>query len=189
MRDTLKTLTSVFSAATTPYPLPDELHQTIEAFLGRYHDIEDHDSQRFHEDLVALYKRYVADDTEKRAAFLPVLRLVRPALTGESRWDEWWNLVLRPIIDSTGHKRHVVEDAREVLLSILVFETKEDHDGENAQLSHHFMHKLLDIYLTRARLDHGISPENEFISQEIEATLIAFGRRNPKVRSPRYQKV
>ncbi|KAF2201239.1 hypothetical protein GQ43DRAFT_416177 [Delitschia confertaspora ATCC 74209] len=184
MREAVKALTTTFSAPTTPYPLPDELQQTIEAFLERYHDIEEHDSQRFHEDLLSLYTKQVAGHPEKHGSFLGALRLVRPALTGESRLEEWWNLVLKPTIDTVGYKRHVLEDAREIIQSILVFDADEDKDGEQRRLSKHFTKRILDMYLARTKLPSSagdiVTPEDEFVSEELVSILVAFGRRKPK---------
>ncbi|KAF2473914.1 uncharacterized protein BDR25DRAFT_323589 [Lindgomyces ingoldianus] len=184
MREAVKALTSTFSAPTVPYPLPDELHQTIEAFLDRNPDIEDHDSQRFHEDLLSLYRKHVAGVPDKHGSFLSALRLVRPALTNEARLAEWWGLVVKPTIDGTGYKRHEIEDAREILQSILVFDADEDKDGELAWISGHFSRKVLDVYLARTKIpsaaDDVISPADEFVSHELESVLVAFGRRKPK---------
>jgi hypothetical protein len=184
MRDTIKALTSTFSAATTPYPLPQELLYAIEAFLDRYHGIEDHDSQRFHEDLLSLYMRHVAGNPEKHGSFLSVLRLVRPVLTGEARLNEWWGLVVKPTIDSTGHKTHEIEDARDFLLGILAFDADEDKTGEHARLSKHFSKQLFDAYLSRTKVPSAnedfVSSEDEFVSRELESILVTFGRRKPK---------
>ncbi|KAF2258513.1 hypothetical protein CC78DRAFT_114438 [Lojkania enalia] len=184
MREAVKALTSIFSNATAPYPLPDELRLTVQAFLDRYEHIEDHDSQRFHEDLLSLYMRHVAGSPEKHGAFLSALKLVRPALTGEARLNEWWGLVLRPTIEEIGHKRHEVEDARDFLQSILVFEPDEDKDGELAKVSGNFLKRILDSYLAKTRIpsstEHAVSPEDEFVANELESILVAFGRRRPK---------
>ncbi|ORY16743.1 Hamartin protein-domain-containing protein [Clohesyomyces aquaticus] len=184
MREVVKALTSTFSAPTTPYPLPDELHQTVEAFLDRYHDIEEHDSQRLHEDLLSLYRRHVAGVPEKHGSFLNALRLVRPAITGEARLDEWWGQVLKPTIDGMGYKRHEIEDARAILQSILVFDADADTNGELAWISDHFARKVLACYLARTKVpssaDDVISPEDEFVAHELESVLVAYGRRKPK---------
>jgi hypothetical protein len=186
MRDTLRALTSTFSASTVPQFLPEEIHHAIEAFLERYNDIEDHDSQRFHEDLLSLYMRHVAGNPEKHGPFLSVLRLVRPALTGEARLDEWWGLVVKPTIETVGHKRHEIEDARDFLQSILVFDVDADKDGQHALLSQHFCDKILADYISRTRVPSSaediVSPEDEYVSHELELILITFGRRKPKVR-------
>ena len=68
MKESIKALNTTFSAPAVPYPLPDELVATIQAFLDKYASIEEHDSQRFHEDLHALYLRHVGGQTEKSMA-------------------------------------------------------------------------------------------------------------------------
>ncbi len=185
MRECLKALNSVFSAATVPYPLPDDLRTTIETFLERYDDIDQYDSQRFHEDLHTLYVRHIAAAPEKHASFLSALRLLQPAITGETRLTAWWDLVLKPTLDGIGHKRHELEDAREFLQNILVYDVEADRDGERARLSSLFTNKILTLYLARTvyppPAEHKISAENDFVSQELESILVNFGRKMPKV--------
>lgn len=189
MRETVKALNTTFSTNNTPYPLPDELRSTIESFLERYDVIDNHDSQRLHEDLHALYLHHVAGNPEKHGAFLSVLRLLRPVITGETRLMMWWELVLGPIMDGTGYKRHEVEDAREFVQSILVYDRDADHDGERAHLSARFTNKLLDAYLARTTIpalpEHTVSRENEAVSHELELVLVTFGRQRPKVMTSR----
>jgi hypothetical protein len=185
MRETIKALNTAFSAPSVPCPLPDELCAAIENFLERYDTIDDHDSQRFHDDLHALYQRHVAGTPDKNGAFLAVLRLVRPALIGEARLTVWWNLLLKPTIDSIGHKRQEIEDVQNFLLSILIYEPEADKDGEHARLSVLFIKRILDVYLARTKVplsaEDTISPEDEFVSNELESLIVAFGRKMPKV--------
>jgi hypothetical protein len=185
MRETVKALNTTFSAPNVPCPLPDELRTTIDNFLERYDNIDEHDSQRFHEDLFTLYQRQVASSPEKHGAFLAVLRRVRPAITGEARLTVWWNLVLKPTIDGTGHKLQETEDAREFVLSILVYDAGSDKDGEHARLSKLFTKRILDAYLARTNVplsaEDTISPKDELLAQELESVLVAFGRKMPKV--------
>ncbi|KAJ4990310.1 hypothetical protein SVAN01_04192 [Stagonosporopsis vannaccii] len=185
MKEAVKALDTAFATADVPYPLPDELCATIQSFLDRYDKIDDHDSQRFHEDLHALYQRHVAEDSAKHGAFLSALRLVRPALTGEARLTVWWNLVLKPTIDGIGHKRHEIDDAREIVQSILLYDADEDQTGDQARLSKLFTKNILDAYLLRtdvsASPENAVSPENEFIANELESVLITFGRKMPKL--------
>ncbi|KAJ4379729.1 hypothetical protein N0V86_004911 [Didymella sp. IMI 355093] len=185
MKDAVKALDNTFGAPDVPYPLPDELCTTIQAFLDRYDDIDDQDSQRFHEDLHSLYQRHVAEDAAKHGAFLSALRLVRPALIGEARLTVWWNLVLKPTIDGIGHTRQKIEDARDIVQSMLVYDAEEDQTGEHARLSKLFTKRIIDAYLVRtdvsASPENAVSPENEFIANELESVLIAFGRKMPKL--------
>ncbi|KAF2451432.1 hypothetical protein P171DRAFT_450329 [Karstenula rhodostoma CBS 690.94] len=184
MRETLKALTTTFAAPPAPYPLPEELRDTIDRFLEKYDAIDDADSQRFHDDLLSLYHKHVAGNPGNLGPFLGVLRAVRPALTGEARLGEWWDLVLKPTIDSVGHKRREVEDAKELLLSFLIYEADDDNDKECARLSDLFLRKTLDVYLARTKVpsetEHIASPEDDYISNEVESVLVAFGRKQPK---------
>jgi hypothetical protein len=185
MRETIKALNTAFSAPTVPSPLPDELRDTIESFLERYDNIDDHDSQRFHEDLHALYHRHVAQTPEKHGAFLSLLCLVQPALTGEARLSTWWNLVVKRTVDGIGYKRREIEEARDFVQSILVYDAEADRDGEHARLSRIFSKKLLDLYLARTNVpfsaEGAVSPENDSIAHELECLLVAYGRKMPKV--------
>ncbi|KAF1955993.1 hypothetical protein CC80DRAFT_83404 [Byssothecium circinans] len=184
MRETFKSLQNTFAAPAVPYPLPDGIRETIDSFLERYSSIDDADSQRFHEELQSLYAKHVAEHPHKAATFLRLLKAVRPALTGEARWKEWWNLVIGPTMDSVGHKRNQVEDAKELVLAILLFDADEDKDGDCARLSSLFLDNLLGIYLARTRTpsatDEIPSPQDEYIAQQVESILVAFGRRRPK---------
>jgi hypothetical protein len=109
---------------------------------------------------------------------------MRPVIRGEQRLDTWWNLLIRPTIDSCGPRRDSIEEAREFLLRVLVFDAEEDTTGEMAAVSATFTRKLLECYLVRTKIPSGddvVSPEDEFIAQELEGILVAFGRKKPKV--------
>lgn len=185
LKDVAKSLNTVFSAPQVLQPLPDELQQTLDAFLDRYVPIDDHDSQRLQEELLPVYQNYVANTPQKRGPFLNVLRQLRPAIRGDSRLLEWWELVIRPTIDTVGHKRDEIEDARQFLLGIMVFDADDDTSGERAELSASFTQRLLDTYLARTKIplahDDVVSPEDEFIAHELETVLVSFGRKKPKV--------
>lgn len=112
---------------------------------------------------------------------------MRPAIRGDARLSQWWNLVIKPVIDGVGHKRDEIEDAREFVLGILAYEADGD-DAEQAQAAASYTQKLLECYLRRTRMPTGesdvITPEDEYVAREIESLLVMYGRRKPKVRCP-----
>jgi hypothetical protein len=184
LKDAVRVLNTTFSAQAVPHPLPEDLQHAIEVFLESQEQIEEHDAQKLQEDLLFIFNKYVASNQEKHAPFVSALRLLRPAIHGEARLDEWWSLVIRPTIDAVGYRQHAVEDAREFLLGVLVFDPEDDISGEKSTISKQFTSKLLDAYLARTRLPSGddvVSPEDEFIAHELENILVAFGRKQPKV--------
>jgi hypothetical protein len=189
LKEVVRALISALSSPTLPpHPLPEELQQVIQLYLDRHHNIEDHESQRLHDELLNLYNKHVAKDVDKQATFLAALRQLRPAVKGTTRLLEWWDLLVRPTLDSLGHEKAVVSDAGGILLSVLVYDEDEDEDGEKARASALFTQKLLEIYLEKTRLLTGdgqkVLPEDEryrFVSNNLESLLVSFGRKRPKV--------
>jgi hypothetical protein len=177
-------LNTTFADNTVQYPLSEELERAIERFVDSHDRIEDSDSQKLQDELLSIFNRHVVNNSDKQGPFVAVLRLLRPAIRGERRLDEWWQLLIKPIIDAIGHNRNTIEDAREFLLGILVFDVEDDITGQKAALSQLFTKKLLDAYLARTNLPSPyqiVSPQDEFLAHELENILVAFGRRNPKV--------
>lgn len=165
--------------------MPDELQQTIEAFLERNQRLDDSDSQRLHEDLLSLHNKYVATSPDKLSAFVHLLRLLQPTIRGEKRLEDWWLLVIRPVVDAIGHKRDTIDDAREFLLGILLFDAEDDKSGDSAFLSAKFLGRVMEAYMARSKVptleSEEISPEDEFIAQELESILVTFGKKKPLV--------
>lgn len=181
----MRALGATFTDPHPPSSLPEDLTETLESYLDRHLPVEDGDSQRLQEELVQLYKKNVAGAPNQHGPFLAVLKVLRPAIRGESRLLEWWNLVIKPTVDAIGHKREEIEGARDFLLGVLVFDSDEDSTGENARISKIFSKHLLDAYLSRTKIPTAdsdtTSPEDDFIAHELESVLISFGRRKPKV--------
>ncbi|KAF2744196.1 hypothetical protein M011DRAFT_470611 [Sporormia fimetaria CBS 119925] len=183
MREVVRLLHSTFAASTVPYPLPEEVLQSLDAFLYRRHET-DYDAQRLHDELLSLYKKHVTGDKEKNSSFISALRRLRPALSGEACHRQWWELVVKPTIYSVGRKRNELEEARRFLQDILVFDPDEDKQGEYARLSKDFSKTLLEAYLSKTKAPSGstdfISPEDDFVAGVLESILVKFGCRKPK---------
>jgi Hamartin protein len=183
LKDLLKAINSKFADPALSYPIPEEFEQALEQFVHAQQSIEDADSQRLHDELVSIYNRYVIGNADKQGPFVAILRLLRPLITGETRLDQWWTLVIRPTVDAIGQRRDTVEDAKDFLLGILDFDPEDNGSGEKARISAQFTQKLLDAYLARTKIPSGddvVSPEDEFIALELEGILVAFGRKKPK---------
>jgi len=185
MKDAVKALNQRFSESSLSSPLPEDLERILGQFVLSHPTIDESESQRLHDELMAVHNKYVVGNSENHPPFLATLRALRPVLRGESRLDEWWTLVIRPTIDSIGHKRDTIEDAKEFLLGVMVYNQEEDKTGEKAIISEHFTRQLLDAYLERTKIPFGdeiVSPEDEFIAHDIEGILVSFGRKKPKVK-------
>ncbi|KAI9696343.1 MAG: hypothetical protein M1820_008185 [Bogoriella megaspora] len=184
LKDTVKALNATFSTASIALPLPEDLQTTLENYLDKHPDVEDSGSQRLQEELLTVFHKYVATKPDKHAPFIRALRQLRPAITGEARLLEWWQLIIRPSIDALGQKKKIIDEAKDFLLSVLAYDA-EDRDVENkAALSRKFLSIVLDIYLDRARMptaDGAVkSPEDDYIAHDFESIFVSFARKKPK---------
>lgn len=170
------------------YPISEDLSSAIQAYLDKHPNIEDHDSQRLHDELMHLYTTKVGGNPDRHAAFLSAFRGLRPALTGTDRLTAWWDIMVRPTLDSLGQAKAVVADARAVVLSVLVQDEDDDKNEENAKTVAVFTEKLFEVFLEKTKVccsDYGAGFAEEerqrFVVSNVEAVLLAYGKRKPKV--------
>lgn len=179
-KDAVKAINATFSADAVPSPLPEELLRTIEDFLEHH---QESDSQKLQEELFITYNKYAGVGTEKQPAFGQVLKLLLPAVANKESLDEWWAILIRPVLDTIGKKRAAIESAKELLLSILVLDGG-GNGTTGGPLSAQFLRYTLDAYFTRTRIPTAegevVSPEDEFIAHEWEKVLVTFGKKKPK---------
>ena len=184
----IKALVNVLDSNEPPYPLPSSVTDTIQLYLERYRDISELDSQRLQDELLNLYNKLVVNEEGKHAVFLAFLRRLRPAILGTARLLQWWDLLSKPTIEGMSSHKGVVIDARDMLLSVLVFDEDDDMDGEKARTSASLVDKLLQLYLERTSipgpnsdLDLLDDEKSAFIAGHLEAVVVAYGRKKPKV--------
>jgi hypothetical protein len=190
LRDLGKALSTALSLPISPHPLSDDLQEAIDLYIDKHGAIDENDSQRLQDDLLILYKRHVAEDSTKHATFLAALRQLRPMLKGPERLLEWWNILVRPTLESLGKDKAVATETRGILLSVMVHEEEDTASGEGAKIARIFTKRVLDIYLEKTRpsaLMDDAAQEDEslkFIAENIESLLVAFGRKRPHVSRP-----
>ncbi|KAI5804949.1 Hamartin protein-domain-containing protein [Geopyxis carbonaria] len=186
LKDLVRTLGAALSTPVPLYPLPDDVLSVIQSFLNRHGEIDEHESQRLHEELLNLHANKVYNHPERLAVFLACFRNLRPAIFGVERLSKWWEILVRPTLDSMGQAKAVVADARAIVLSVLAYEDEDDPTGQKAEASSVFTDKLFEIFLERTRLpasSHGAVREEQkhrFVSANVEAVLLAYGKRRPK---------
>ncbi|RPB29353.1 hypothetical protein L211DRAFT_844351 [Terfezia boudieri ATCC MYA-4762] len=186
LKDLVRALTTTI-ALRKCYPIPEELLCAIQAYLDKHSNIEDHDSQRLHDELMHLYTTKVGGNPDRHAAFLSAFRGLRPALTGTDRLIAWWDIMVRPTLDSLGQAKAVVADARAVVLSVLVYDEDGSNNEENAKTAAVFTERLFEVFLEKTKVsssDYGAGFAEEekqrFVVSNVEAVLLAYGKRKPK---------
>jgi hypothetical protein len=187
LKELTKALTNIFESARPSYPLTSQVLETIESYIDKHQNITDADSQRLQDELLTLYNRFVIGDEIKHAIFLSFLRLLSPAIRGADRLLEWWNILLRPTLESLSSHKGIVLDARGMLMNVLVYDDDDDSDGEKARASEIVTEKLLELYLERTDITPRDDPtktndqSSALIVEHLESVLVGFGRKRPLV--------
>lgn len=183
LKDTIKALKSAFAAPHLPNPISAELSQELELFVTKHETIDEHDSQRLHDGLLEIYRDHVEGDTAKVAPFVGILLQLRPVIKGTQRLLEWWDVAIRPIVETVGHTRRTVDQAAQFVQSILDYDVDEDHLADRTYLSSILSAAILQRYTHRTSLPalNPASSENEFVISTLATLLVNFGRKKPKV--------
>lgn len=185
-RDLVKRLNSYFANPDDLHAIPNELELAIGHFLANYTPIDEHHSQRVHDELLAVHNKYVTKEPEKLCLFLQVLGLLHTTIIGLDRRLVWWRQIVLPTLDTIGRTRLEIERAREFALGLLNYDPETDKDGQRQYEAEKLLELLVDAYLRRTNglatdLDDEHLHENEHIAGRIESVIAGFGRWKSKV--------
>ncbi|EPE08687.1 tuberous sclerosis 1 [Ophiostoma piceae UAMH 11346] len=176
--------------STPTLPLPDELTLSIEAYVDKHAEYEQSASDRLQDDLLATFARSVQGRAPLQyAAFLAILRLLRPAIRSTAHVLQWWEKVVEPVFAHLGEER---TPSSEVLSDIGLFlvpddEDDETEDGSGAQdvnrdgtafaVGHRLAQKWMDVCDTSLSEDYRTNWHKE---QPVQDILVLFGKKKPR---------
>ena len=96
-------------------------------------------------------------------------------------------MLVKPTMDSMGQAKAVIADARGIILSVLCYEEDDDPTGEKEEAAAVFSIKLFEVFLERTSkgvaegLGFKEQQKQRFVSENVEAVLLSYGKRRPKV--------
>lgn len=188
-RELSKALQTYYAAPTLP--LPDDLIGVIEAYLDKHAESEQSTFDRLHDDLLATFSRSVQFQPPFHyAAFLVILRRLRPAIRTTPHVLLWWEKVAEPALDHMSEER---SPSSKVLSDIgrFLFPDDDDDDteeGSGAQdlnkdgvpyaVGLRLVQKWNHIYESAAACGYGAGWTRE---KPVQDVLVQFGKKRPKV--------
>ena len=183
------------------------------------------DSQRVQEKLRSIYSQYVieshtaktsattaleterqqAEQQQRHASFLRLVRLLRPMIVSKAHLLEWWNALIVPVIEgvgSVGSTRVMLKEARDCASSFMLPQDTSGRGGSRLSGEHmggtkgkeetelgvarSFVIRAIDAYLVRARArmvgETGLTTVHEYVASEWRALIMELGRAKLKVR-------
>ncbi|KAH6979740.1 Hamartin protein-domain-containing protein [Fusarium venenatum] len=180
LKDLSKAIVAYLSQPTPS--LPDDLVQTIDAYLRRHQKQDDAAADRLQEELFSIFDRHVKDKPTTFAPFLTILRQLLPTLRTPERIFAWWDSCSALLAKSSPEKGVVEESLANIMEIIKIAE--EDHDGSEAELASNplidrlFTGWMEKLYPSVSEALSNLEP-NERITRE---ALVQFGKKHPKYR-------
>jgi len=196
LKDLIKALNTTFASSVPDPELSKDILNKLEAFK-KHDDADEDDGGQLQKELIDTHKKYfgkvrrlsgqdpLADD-EKLAAFIKVIQILRPKLKGQAKLQDWYKLIIQPILDGVGSTRAEAKAAKELLLDILDHDGGEgDDESERAKTAVHFINRLIEAYMRRTRIpdadDEELDGEDDVVAQQLEDVLVTYGEKKPKV--------
>ncbi|KAF3935683.1 Hamartin [Dactylella cylindrospora] len=187
LRDLGRAVSSAVTATPPPYPLPQDLVSTIQAYLDRHVGDDESDVQRLNDELLTIHSSKVQGHKDRQLTFIAILRELKPALRGRERLMVWWECLLSPTMQNLESTKSSITDARQLVLSMLIFDEDDDIHGDLKEVSQIFTDLLFDKFVNTTttnpmdvveNLQNG--EEERFMRSNVEEILLQFGRRKPK---------
>ncbi|KAJ4270374.1 hypothetical protein NW762_002054 [Fusarium torreyae] len=178
LKDLSKAIVAFLAEPTTSFP--DDLTQTIDAYLRRHQKYDDATADRLQEELFSIFNKHVKDTPGAFAPFLTILRQLLSTLRTPERIFAWWDACAALLSKSSPEKNAVEESLATIMEIISVAE--ENHDGADTDLaSNPLIDRLFTGWMEKlypAAIEALTSLEpNEKITRE---ALVQFGKKHPK---------
>ncbi|PTB73057.1 hypothetical protein M440DRAFT_1383223 [Trichoderma longibrachiatum ATCC 18648] len=161
-------------------PLPDDLVDTIAAYLRKREKYDDAASDRLQEELLLIFDKNVRGNPAAAGAWLGILRRLLTVLRTSERILVWLE-ACKGILDKTGFDKNVVAEAMEFLNEVVaIFDEHHDDAGDDSAVSP-IIDRLFEIWMEEfqpARFE-GYQP-SEHSEKMLGDALANFGKRRPK---------
>ena len=179
LKDLSKAIVAYLAEPTTS--LPDDLTQTIDAYLRRHQKYDDATADRLQEELFSIFNNHVKDTPGVFAPFLTILRQLLSTLRTPERIFAWWD-ACAALLSKSSPEKGVVEESLATIMEIISV-AEENHDGADTDLASSplidrlFTGWMEKLYPAATEALTSLEP-NEKITRE---ALVQFGKKHPKV--------
>ncbi|CCC06865.1 unnamed protein product [Sordaria macrospora k-hell] len=177
-KDLTKALTSFIQ--TPNLPLPKEFTDLISNYLDRHEHAEDGASDRLNEELLSIYTKNVENQPGKYAAFLAILRELRPAMKTPARIFEWWDRLLDPVLEYVGQEKGLAREVSTNTLDLLAIDKYDESSNSSEASLAPFTERLLSRWMDARASQINCVPTADFKDRMVKKALMVFGKKDPK---------
>ena len=171
---------NIYIAAPT-LPLPDDLVETIAAYLRRHPKYDEAAADRLQEELFSIFNKHVKGNLAASAPWIAILRGLLPMIQTSERLVLWLDS-LDGILSRTSHDKGIVDQTVAGLMDIVAIadEYQEDTDGEvklNPIMENIFGKWMNKFYPGLVAGVQGM----EYNERMFRDCLVQFGKKRPLV--------
>ena len=180
-KDLARALNGFFlQSPTVPLPLPAEINGIIAAYLEKHGKPDEGSGERLGDELLAIWEKVVQDHPPKYAAFLAVLRQLRPGLRTPARVFKWWDKLLGPVLDHVDREKGLAREVMDHTLDLLAADEYDDPAAWSAEGLMPLVNRLFTRWMEVRETRPDLRPSTDLKEQMIKDALMAFGKRDPK---------
>ncbi|KAI1154727.1 hypothetical protein F4825DRAFT_410282 [Nemania diffusa] len=180
---TLKELVkAVGSFARAPsLPLPEDLIQIIEDFLYTRADKWDENAaEKVHDELLSIFKQDIAQQPARYAAFIALLRYLRPLIGQPTRVLQWFELLL-PVLTHLSQEKDLASECQGIVLDILTGSDGNDPSPSTRGAATPMAEKIIYLWFQEVEILRNTSDAlQDFKEKHLRDTLLLYGKKRPK---------
>lgn len=118
---------------------------------------------------------------ERYAAFLTLMRELRPVLRTPARIFEWWNRLLDPVLESIDQEKGLAREAVEHTFDLLSIDENDDPAAWNEAGLGPFIDRLLTRWMeVMEKQAKGNTPSIDLKEKMLKQATLIFGKKDPK---------
>ncbi|KAI1179347.1 hypothetical protein F4777DRAFT_471449 [Nemania sp. FL0916] len=184
---TLKELVkAVGSFARAPsLPLPDDLVQMIEAFVYKRTDTrtdrwDESAAEKIHDELLSMFRQDIVQQPARYAAFIALLRHLRPLIGQPARVMQWFDLLL-PLLTHISQEKDLAFECQAIVLDILTGSDGSDTGSFTSGAAAPMAEKIMYLWLQEVELlRESTDVLQDFKEKHLRDTLLLYGKKRPK---------
>ncbi|KAI0022691.1 Hamartin protein-domain-containing protein [Xylariomycetidae sp. FL0641] len=165
-----------------PYlPLPDGVVHVIDSFLQKHEDkLDEGVSDKLNEELIALYNKDIVQIPHRYAAFVAILRRLRPVIGQPLKVLQWFEMLL-PMLNHLTQEKGLAAEGQGMLLDVLTAEDDSDSSPSASGGAIQLAERSMVIWFKECEvLQNNGDLLQDSRERQVKEALILYGKKHPK---------
>ena len=162
-------------------PIPDDVIDTIAAYLRNNQKYDHVAAERLQEELLAIFESHVKGNPEAGVPWIGLLRRLLPVIQTVDRIMIWFDRC-KGIMDTIAHNKGALEEVLAAFMDLITVAEEYHVESDNGSTPNPFIDKLFFVWMSKFHPAYsaGVSgmENNERIVRE---ALNQFGKKRPQV--------